>query len=74
MVEVPADLAQALEADEEATARFDALPEQDQAHLVELVLKARDEDHRRNRILWIVGSLSTPFLLMAAAAFVTGAL
>lgn len=72
MVEVPSDLAQALRRDDEAWASFDSLSAEDQSHLVELVVKARDADHRRRRIEWIVSSMSGPFLLLVGATFAAG--
>ncbi len=74
MVEVPDDFAQALRDDADAWASFVALSENDQRHLVELVLKARDDDHRRRRIVWIVEAMSGPFLLWVGAAVLTTAL
>ncbi|MGH2806645.1 MAG: YdeI/OmpD-associated family protein [Actinomycetota bacterium] len=68
MVEVPDDLARALQSDDEAWAAFTALSEQDQQHLVDLVMKARNAEHRKQRVEWILRSMSGPFFLLVGAA------
>ena len=68
MPEVPADFEEALRAEEGAWESFSALSERDQAHLIELVVKARDHRHRQNRIRWIVLSFGGSSLLVLGAA------